>query len=64
MCFTTPYHPQSNRMIEQFHWALKDALGAQLTDADWLEHLTWVFLALRVAPCKDLGILAAELVYG
>ncbi len=32
--------------------------------ADWIQDLPWVLLGLRAAPRDDLGISAAELVYG
>jgi hypothetical protein len=64
MRITTPYHPQSNELVERFHRRLKDALGARMAVADWIQHLPWVLLGLHAAPRDDLGISAAELVYG
>ena len=52
--WTTQYHPQSNGMIERWPSQLKDALSAPLEmHEDWLDHLPWVLLGLRVAPCSN-----------
>jgi hypothetical protein len=64
MRITTPYHPQSSELVERFHRCLKDALRARMAVADSIQHLPWVLLGLRAAPRNDLGISAAELVYG
>jgi transposase InsO family protein len=47
---TTAFHPQSNGMVECFHWRLKEALKARTASSDWPAHLAWVMLGLRVAP--------------
>ncbi len=35
MRFTTPYHPQSNGLVERFNCRLKDALRARTAGTDW-----------------------------
>ena len=61
---TTAYHPQSNGLIERFHWHLKSALRARLSGPNWIQELPWVLLGIRTAPKEDLGCSSAELVYG
>jgi hypothetical protein len=51
-------------MVERMHGQLKAALRAWLAGSRWPEHLPWVLLGLRTAPKEDIGVSAAELVYG
>lgn len=62
---TTPYHPQSNGMIERWHRALKVALMARLQcNNSWVDELPIALLGLRSATRSDSGVSAAELTYG
>lgn len=62
---TTPYHPQSNGLLERWHRALKVALMARLQDnKSWVDELPIVLLGLRAATRSDSGVSAAELTYG
>ena len=44
---TTPYHHQSNGMVERFHRVLKERLMSRSARAsDWMANLPWVLLGL------------------
>ena len=64
--FTTPYHPQSNGLVERFHRRLKEALNALVTEESdkWYWKLPCVLLAIRTTMKPDINASPADLVFG
>lgn len=60
---TTPYHPQTNGVVERWHRTLKAAILCH--DANqWTSYLPLILLGLRSTYKSDLGASPADLVYG
>uniref|UniRef100_A0A6V7KQZ7 Integrase catalytic domain-containing protein n=1 Tax=Bracon brevicornis TaxID=1563983 RepID=A0A6V7KQZ7_9HYME len=59
---TTPYHPQTNGLVERLHRQLKGALLCH--GKSWFDALPLVLLGLRTAWKDDLQSTPAELTYG
>ena len=62
---TTPYHPETNSVLERMH----GTLGPMLTKAaaeglDWVGQVPFAMFALRSAPNRDTHLSPFELVYG
>lgn len=60
---TSPYHPQSNGLVERFHRTLKAAILCANKD-EWVDRLPIIMLGLRSAVKEDIKTSPAELVYG
>lgn len=60
---TTPYHPQSNGMIERWHRVLKAAIMCH-ADSEWSQTLSTVLLGLRTHVRLDTGTSPAEFMFG
>ncbi|KAK2577727.1 hypothetical protein KPH14_012837 [Odynerus spinipes] len=59
---TTPYHPESNGIIERWHRTLKTALMCK-PQIPWLDLLPSVLLGLRTSYKEDLKSSPAEMLY-
>ena len=66
LIMTTPYHPESNGLVERMHRRLKEALialGSDSTD-QWFWRLPMVLLAIRTTIKPDIAASPADLVFG
>ena len=62
---TAPYRPQSNEAVERFHHTLMQMVRKSVADhRDWDEHLQYLLLACREAPCSSTGFSPLELLFG
>lgn len=60
---TTPYHPQSNGLIERWHRVFKAALMCHV-EGNWVRKLSTVMLGLRAHTRTDTGASPAEFLFG
>lgn len=60
---TTPYHPQSNGIIERWHRSLKAAIKCHNT-SNWCDVLPLVMLGLRTVVKDNSDVTPADLVFG
>lgn len=63
---TTPYHPQTDGMVERFNQTLKAMLRKFVSDtgADWDQWLPYLLFAYREVPQASTGYSPFELLYG
>ncbi|XP_066941080.1 uncharacterized protein [Macrobrachium rosenbergii] len=62
---STPYHPESQGIIERFHQALRVQLSilAEENRAWWEENLPYALFSIRQAPSETLGYNPLELLF-
>ena len=63
---TTPYHPQTDGMVERFNKTLKAMLRKFVSDtgADWDQWLPFLLFAYREVPQATTGFSPFDLLYG
>ena len=64
--WTSPYHPQTDGLVEKFNGTLKSMLRKFVGwgEKDWDEYLPFLLFAYREVPQETTGLSPFELLYG
>src|SRR5256885_10266894 len=62
--FSTPYHPQTNRLVERFNCTLCESLAKLGETSDWNRNITPVLFAYRTSKHLTTEISPFYLIYG
>ena len=64
--FTTPYHPECNGQVENFHKTLKNGLACELNSQSktWDQHMEYMLQAYQAEPHSVRGYSSYFLVHG
>ena len=63
---TTPYHPQSDGMVERFNRTLQQMLKSFVNENrdDWDDHLPYLMMAYRSSPHESTGLSPNLMMFG
>ena len=63
---TSPYHPQTDGMVERFHSTMKTMIRKILTkfDMQWDKALPYILFTYREVPTETTGFSPFEMLYG
>ena len=61
---TSPYHPQTNGLVERLHRTLKTSLRILSVSQSWTQSLPLVLLGWRNTPNRSSGVSPAQLLFG
>ena len=62
--FITPYHSQSNGMVERFNRFLRTALRCHKNSEAWFDHLGLALLGINASYNSDISMSRAERLFG
>ena len=63
---TTPYHPQSDGLVERFNRTIQTILSMYVSEdqSDWDEHLPYAMMAYRASEQETTGVSPNRMMFG